>query len=68
MQNGVAHTVIVVDHRIISQIFKCNEEKTLVWDGYKINKKGEKIKNQYWINQAIDLELHVKELKNKVAA
>ena len=24
MQNGVAHTVIVVDHRIISQIFKCN--------------------------------------------
>ena len=65
MQNGVAHTVIVVDHRIISQIFKCNEEKTLVWDGYKINKKGEKIKNQYWINQAIDLELHVKGIKKQ---
>mgnify|MGYP003133217625 FL=1 len=65
MQNGVAHTVIVVDHRIIAQIFKCNEEKTLVWDGYKLNKKGAKIKNQYWINQAIDLELHVKGIKKQ---
>ena len=43
MQNGAAHTVSVVDHRIIAQIFKCNEEKTLVWDGYKLDKKGKKI-------------------------
>lgn len=65
MQKGVVHTVTVVDHRVISQIFKCNEEKTLVWDGYKLDKKGKKIKNQYWINQAIDLELHVKGIKKQ---
>ena len=65
MQKEVVHTVTVVDHRIIAQIFKCNEEKTLVWDGYKLDKKGKKIKNQYWINQAIDLELHVKGIKKQ---
>ena len=55
MENGVAaHTYSVVDPRIISEIFKCRTDKTLLWNGFKKDSKGRDIKNQYWINAAVD--------------
>ena len=66
MENGaVAHTYSVVDPRIISEIFKCRTDKTLLWDGFKKDSKGRDIKNQYWINAAVDFELHIKGIKKQ---
>ena len=66
MENGVAaHTYSVVDPRIISEIFKCRTDKTLLWNGFKKDSKGRDIKNQYWINAAVDFELHIKGIKKQ---
>ena len=47
------------DTQIISQLFKCNEEKRLVWNGFKKDSKGKSIKNQYWQDGAIDWPAHI---------
>ena len=66
MENrAVAHTNSVVDSRIISEIFKCRTDKTLLWDGFKKDSKGKDIKNQYWINAAVQFELHIKGIKKQ---
>jgi len=66
MENGaVAHTNSDVDTRIISEIFKCRTDKTLLWDGFKKDSKGRDIKNQYWINAAVDFVLHTKGIKKQ---
>ena len=58
--SGGAHTNAitssVVDTRIIAEIFKCDTDKTLIWNGHKPD--GTKI--QYWAKQSIDWEAHIK--------
>jgi len=61
MQPGTTgHTVSVEDAAIIAEIFKCNTEKTLFWNGYKLDKKGKQLKNQYWLPQPINWVAHIK--------
>ena len=43
----------------ISEIFKIDLKNTLVWDGFLPDGK----KKQYWINAAVDWELHLKGIK-----
>jgi len=50
-----AHTLSVVDAQTISEIFKCNTEKTLIWNGYKPDGK----KNQYWLPKQINWVAHI---------
>ena len=65
MEKRVVHTNSVVDPRIISEIIKCRTDKTLLWDGFKKDSKGKDIKNQYWIDAAVDFELHIKGIKKQ---
>jgi len=54
--SGEAHTGSVVDAGIIAEIFKCDSENTLIWNGFKPDGK----KRQYWAKQGIDWEAHIK--------
>jgi len=60
MING-AHTGSDVDVKILSQLILYNKNKYLIWDGF--NPDGSK--KQYWVNKAVDLELHVKGIKKQ---
>jgi len=61
---GAAHKILDdVNVEILSQIICYNKNKVLIWDGYKSNGG----KNQYWVDGAVDLELHVKGIKKQGA-
>ena len=61
MINGTAHTGSDVDVQVLSQLILYNKNKYLIWDGY--NPDG--TKKQYWVNEAVDLEQHVKGTKKQ---
>ena len=60
MING-AHTGTAFDAISISDIFKIDSNKTLVWDGFLPDGK----KKQYWIDGAVEWELHLKGIKKQ---
>jgi len=56
-----AHTGFTVEAITIPEIFKIDSKKTLVWDGFLPDGK----KKQYWIDGAVDWELHLKGVKKQ---
>ena len=59
---GAAHKSLDdVNEKIITEILKIDPQKTLVWDGFLPDGK----KRQYWINAAVDWELHLKGIKKQ---
>ena len=63
-----------VDIGIITEKFKIDSKKTLVWDGFEIIRKKDPVTNiikeierkkQYWIDGAINWELHFKGIKKQ---
>ncbi len=50
-----------VDIGIITEIFKIDSKKTLVWNGFLPDGK----KKQYWIDGAVEWELHLKGIKKQ---
>ena len=60
MVNG-AHTGSTVDAISIPEIFKIDDKNTLVWDGFLPDGR----KKQYWIDGAINWDLHLKGTKKQ---
>jgi len=63
-----------VDIGIITEKFKIDSKKTLVWNGFEVISKKDPVTNiikkierkkQYWIDGAIDWELHFKGIKKQ---